>query len=364
MNMSLAPPAALVVALFLGAPSPAVELPPELPLWEKARPGNTAGSDVEERVRSHKAPAASLTGLNRAFSCVSVPTYSIHRPRNPNGVGLVICPGGGFRDVWLDREGHDLAIWLKDHHVTCLVLKYRTRSANDIRSADAWQSYQRTVRTEGWQAIRILRRQASGLGLQPDKIGICGFSAGGHLAISCALYAEPKRPENEITGMPDFAGLFYPGIPDDIGQVIESRAKPQSAVPGICPFFIVNACDDKLTPADKCVDFYARLLKAKVNAELHVFSKGSHGFGLGAGRGESTAIWPSSFGLFRKIRGSCHPRISNRAACRGSSHAAGRTAWDPRPPFWWAGDAERGPSQAIRPRSYQETRPDALARPP
>ena len=284
-----------IAQLFLGTPLQAVDLPPELPLWEKPTPDYAIREDVKEQVRSYKAQPGSPSGLNRVFSSVSSPTYSIHRPRNPNGVGLVICPGGGFRDVWLDREGHDLAIWLKNHNVTSLVLKYRTRLANDKSSANAWQNYQRVVQADGRQAIRVLRKQAEGLGLKTNKIGICGFSAGGHLAISCLLHTEPKLPENKVSGMPDFAGLFYPGIPDDIGQVIESRTAPENDASVICPIFIINARVDRLTPAEKCVDFYSMLLRAGVNAELHVFGKGSHGFGLGTGRGKSTAIWPTSF---------------------------------------------------------------------
>jgi len=224
-----------------------------------------------------------------------MPTYSIHRPEKPNGVGLVICPGGGFRDVWpgggfrdvwIDREGHDLALWLKDHNVTSLVLKYRMRPAN-LSGPNAWQDYQRAVLADGTQAIRILRKQAKNLGLQPDKIGICGFSAGGYLAISCALQGEPQS-EDQVNGKPDFTGLFYPGIPDQAAQWIETDKE-------IGPMFIVNARVDKLTPAPKCVDFYALLLQTGVNAELHVFGKGSHGFGMGQGRGESVAMWPASF---------------------------------------------------------------------
>ena len=283
-----------IAALPLAAPLQAADLPPELPLWEKQPSDYPIGQAVKEQVRSVPAPPGSPSGLNRAFSSVSVPTYSIHRPRNPNGVGLVICPGGGFRDVWIDREGHDLALWLKDHNVTSLVLKYRTRPA-DLTPANAWQDYQRAVQADARQAIRILRKEAPDLGLQPNKIGICGFSAGGQLAMMCALQPEPKPPETEVSGMPDFAGLFYPGIPDDVGQLIENRTAPGSAAPGICPIFIMNARDDKLTPAAKCVDFYAKLLKAGVKAELHVFGKGSHGFDLGTGRGASAAIWPASF---------------------------------------------------------------------
>ena len=272
----------------------AAELPPELPLWEKESPDPPIHHGVKEQVRSHQAQPGSPSGRNRAFSSVSAPTYSIHRPETPNGVGLVICPGGGFRDIWIDREGHDLAIWLKDQNVTSLVLKYRTRPS-EIGSREAWQNYQGAVQADGRQAIRILRKNADDFGLNPNKIGICGFSAGGHLAISCALLGEPKSRETKVSGMPDFAGLFYPGIPDGAGRMIESRSATASATRPICPMFIVNARVDKLTPADKCIDFYATLLKAGVNAELHVFSNGGHGFGLGDGRGESTALWPTSF---------------------------------------------------------------------
>ena len=281
--------AALTATLSLGTSVSAVELPPEVPLWEKGSPEHPIRLEVEEQVRSHQAQPGSPTGQNRAFSSVSSPTYSIHIPEKPNGVGLVICPGGGFRDIWIDREGHDLAIWLKDYNVTSLVLKYRTRPT-EISSKAIWQNYQNAVQADGRQAIRILREQAQKLGLQPNKIGICGFSAGGHLAISCAL-----SPESQTGGSPDFAGLFYPGVPDEAREWIESRSAPASATRPICPMFIVNARVDKLTPADKCVNFYASLLRAGVNAELHIFGRGSHGFGMGDGRGASTALWPTSF---------------------------------------------------------------------
>ena len=114
MNMSPILLAVIIVTLSLGTRLQAVDLPPELPLWEKGSPDKPIQHEGEGQVRSVRAQPGSPSGLNRAFSSVSSPTYSIHRPQNPNGVGLVICPGGGFRDVWLDREGHDLAIWLKD----------------------------------------------------------------------------------------------------------------------------------------------------------------------------------------------------------------------------------------------------------
>jgi len=272
-----------------------LELPPQRPLWEDGPPGDANARAVEERLRSYPARPESPSGSNRAFSSVTSPTYSIHRPARPNGVGLVICPGGGFRDVWIDREGHDLALWLEEHGVTSLVLKYRTRVPGDETRPDFWQDYQRIVQEDGRQAIRVLRTRANELGLRPDRIGICGFSAGGHLAINCALLPDPNAATTHVSRMPDFAGLFYPGVPDGIEKVIESRTAPDSTTGDICPLFIVNARVDRLTPADKCVAFYAALLKAGIDAELHVFSKGGHGFGLGVGRGKSTELWPKSF---------------------------------------------------------------------
>ena len=283
------------VSFLLSASLPAVDLPPELPLWEKPPVDPPIRTDVQEQVRFVEPQPGSPSGSNRVFSSISLPTYSIHSPPHPNGVGLVICPGGGFRDVWLDREGHDLAILLKEHNVTSLVLKYRTFAASDKGPANTWSNVLRAAEEDARQAVRVLRKRASALQMDPGRIGICGFSAGGQLALKCALYAEPRPPEGEVTAVPDFAGLFYPGIPDDVTQVMANRPASGPAAAGLSPFFIINACDDKLTPAGKCVDFYRMLLTAGVKAELHVFGKGSHGFDLGTGRGESVAIWPASF---------------------------------------------------------------------
>lgn len=286
----------VLCAIGAGALAAEVGLPEEQPLWQRQPAEPLIRYDVAEQVRSPEPAPGSPSGSNRVFSYVSEATYSIHRPDRPNGVGLVICPGGGYRDVWLDREGHDLAIWLKQHGVTSLVLKYRTNSGpDDDQRAFSWKQYLPAVEADARQAIRILREQAAELGLQTNKVGISGFSAGGNLALISALNAEPKQEARHTSGMPDFAGLFYPWFREDYHSQIESRSAPESATRGICPMFIMNARDDRATPATACVDFYAALLKAGVNAELHVFSKGSHGFDLGTGRGESAAIWPTSF---------------------------------------------------------------------
>jgi acetyl esterase/lipase len=225
------------------------------------------------------------------FSYVATPTYAIHQApaASANGVGLVICPGGGYRDVWLDREGNDLAIWLKSRGITSLVLKYRTDDGRKGVDRDfPWDVYLPAVFADGRQAIRVLRSQAAALNLDPQKIGICGFSAGGNLAFNAVFRPEPNPDAQAVSSEPDFAGLFYPWLRDDVGAMVAGAKR-------IPPLFIINAADDQMTPVGQCVDFYQVLLKANARAELHIFSKGNHGFDLGEGRGESAPLWKESF---------------------------------------------------------------------
>jgi len=289
----------ILTLIGIASSSRSAVLPEEKPLWPEADVDNRIQYESGEQVRTNDAPQGSLSGMNRVFGFVSDPSYSIHRaPKDiGNGVGLVICPGGGYREVWLDREGHDLALWLKGRGVTSLVLKYRTNSAKDGGEENYdWDTYLPAVFADAHQAIRLLRSRATELKLDPDKIGICGFSAGGNLAFNAVFRPEPESKPNRISGEPNFAGLFYPWFREDFGAMVASKEQ-------VPPLFIMNAIDDRLTPVDRCLDFYQTVLEAGVQAELHLFSKGGHGFDLGEGRGESTAIWTESFAAWLKDAG-------------------------------------------------------------
>ncbi len=281
----------VLLVAFVPLVSRGADLPPERLLWADGEPERQITYEEKEGVRSPPPPAGSPSGSNRVFSYVSKPTYSIHRAPESvaNGVGLVICPGGAYVDVWLDREGHDLAIWLKDRGVTSLVLKYRTNAGNGDKRKYTWGDYLPAVEADARQAIRVLRRQAPSLDVDPARIGICGFSAGGHLALSVSLFPEREGGAKDVSGAPDFAGLFYPWLRDDYASHIEKSA---ASIP---PLFIMNSREDRATPAPRCVEFYSQLLEAGVRCELHVFEKGGHGFDLGDGRGASTALWKTSF---------------------------------------------------------------------
>jgi acetyl esterase/lipase len=275
----------------IAAPAGAAALPEQRPLWPEDKFHNPICYDEGERVRTNAPVAGSPSGFNRVYGSVAEPTYTIHRAPEgiANGVGLVICPGGGYWEVWLDREGHDLALWLQARGVTSLVLKYRTNSTKGggEREYD-WDTYLPAVFADAHQAIRLLRSQAAELKLDPNKIGICGFSAGGNLAFNTVFRPEPERQAERISAEPNFAGLFYPWFREDFAEMVAN----QKVIP---PLFVMNAIDDQVTPVDRCLEFYQAVRKAGGRTELHLFSKGGHGFDLGVGRGESAALWMESF---------------------------------------------------------------------
>ena len=280
-----------VLLLFVGATL--AEPIQDIPLWGDRLEKNPIRYEDPDRVREPKAPEGSPSGRNRVFSRVETPTYSIHRPPSElaNGVGLVICPGGGYVDVWLDREGHDLGIWLARRGVTSLVLKYRTNARGEGESAPGrydWETYLPAVAADGREAIRIMRSQADDLGIHPQRIGIAGFSAGGHLAFTVGFDSRFQGKRQPIGGQPNFVGLFYPWLWDGFQDV----ARAAESIP---PTFIMNGAPDPVTPASLAVELYQILLEREVSSELHVFARGAHGFDLGDGRGESAALWKVSF---------------------------------------------------------------------
>jgi len=265
-------------------------LPEEKPLWPQTGWDNPIHYDVPEAMHEHPPGKGSLSGVNRVYSYVSAPTYSIHEPPagTATGLGLVICPGGGFRELWMDREGHDLALWLKKYGVTSLVLKYRTNAELEGgKRKYPSEVYIPAIVGDAHEAIRILRAHLVELNANTQRVGICGFSAGGALAMY-AVFQPGDSTAKEVNGQPDFAGLFYPGLRNLDAEVVKTAKQ-------IPPMFIINAIDDPMTPVTPCVEFYQLLLKAGAHAELHLYNKGGHGFDMGEGHGNSVALWKESF---------------------------------------------------------------------
>jgi acetyl esterase/lipase len=282
------------VTLLLWNLDSIAQLPAEKPLWPDGIPANPVKYN-EELVRTSDPATGSLSQMNRVFSCVSVPTYIIHRPakNNNTGVALVICPGGGFRDVWLDREGNDLGLWLAEKGITSLILKYRTYNTDAEGFNLKRNIYDPEVYADARRAIYILRSNATELNIDKKKIGIAGFSAGGTLALTATIgMYENELPAyarfREADASPDFAGLFYPGLSP--GLIIASGTKKT-----LPPVFIINGGEDTVTPARNCIELYNVLTANKVKVEMHIYAKGGHGFDSGLGRGNGISTWRDSF---------------------------------------------------------------------
>lgn len=175
------------------------------------------------------------------------------------GIGIVVAPGGGHHHLAIDHEGHDVARWLNTHGIAAFVLKYRLAKAD---GNDGSISVDKEVLADGRRAIQIVRERAADWKLNPSRIGIMGFSAGGELAALTAMHYESGT-------RPDFTVLIYPYIRPETKKIDKNTP----------PAFLVHADDDKLSSAIS-VEYYLDLKKAGVSAELHIYSTGGHGFGL------------------------------------------------------------------------------------
>ncbi|WP_282136014.1 alpha/beta hydrolase [Seonamhaeicola maritimus] len=197
---------------------------------------------------------------------VSIPTLTVYSPApdKANGTAVVICPGGAFIALAIDKEGTNVAKRLVEKGVTCFVLKYRlNRSLTTDPTETKRDSIVRPLAiADGRSAILYVRRHAADFNIEPDRVGIMGFSAGGTVtAASLFNYSKENRP--------DFAAPIYPFFPSTMLGTVGNDAPP---------LFIVAASDDRL--ALHSVDLYSQWLTTKHDAELHMYAKGGHGFGM------------------------------------------------------------------------------------
>jgi len=232
----------------------------------------------------------------------------------PRGA-VVVCPGGGYGGLAMDHEGHQIARWLNDHGIAAFICDYRHRGKGYGHPAPL-QDAQR--------AIRTVRARAAEFGVDPNKIGIIGFSAGGHLT-STALTHFDKGDENSDdpvmrqSSRPDFGILCYPVIAFDqpythrgsqnnlIGadapkELVESLSNEKQVTSETPPTFLFHTFEDKAVPPENSIVFYEACIKNKVPAELHVFEKGPHGVGLAA-KIPGTNAWPALCIEWLKARG-------------------------------------------------------------
>ena len=240
--------------------------PEVIELFPDGAPGAPAdpGKEVwEERGKGY---------VDRSVLNVHVPTVTVYRASAEISLGaaIIVAPGGAYHHLAIDKEGHDVAKWLASLGVTGVVLKYR------LPKTEGGVYSMQTPLEDMRQAIRLVRKRANRWGLDSDKIGVMGFSAGGDLAIR----ASTQIPDSETdTLAPSFTILGYTAIMEDL--------RVHAKTP---PAFLVHAADDRVDP-NYSVKYFQALEAADIPAELHIYSEGGHGFGLRE-RGLPVSGWP------------------------------------------------------------------------
>lgn len=275
------------MALEINQPISAQEI---IPLWKGTAPGSekfTGKEHVEERGTPEQSTEW-ITG-------VSEPTLTLFdaTTKDHSKTAMIICPGGGYGGLSQTKEGTEIAQWLAKQGVTCFVLKYRHGGGPHQHPVPL---------TDVQRAVRTVRSLAKDKGYSPDRIGVMGFSAGGHLASSVGTHFDEGNKDaadmiEQQSCRPDFLVLIYPVIsmeadvthggslanllgekPDD--ELVQLMSNDTQVTEQTPPTFIVHASDDAAVPVENALRFYRALVGHKVPAELHMFAEGGHGFGM------------------------------------------------------------------------------------
>ena len=292
MRLVLTWVAVLVVSWSLAAACPAAEMV-QIPLWAGGAPGEPATLPANQ-------PMLFLTRPDG--------TAATH-------TAVVICPGGGYVHLAMDKEGHKFAEWFNSRGVTAFVLRYR-RSDTGHHHPMPLLDVQR--------AIRTVRARAGEWNIDPAKIGVMGFSAGGHLASTAGTLYDAGDPQatdpiDRVSSRPDFMILCYPVItmtapymhkgsrdnllgPNADEALARSVSSELHVSPDTPPTFLFQTDADTTVPAENAVAFYLALRRAGVPAELHVYQNGHHGLGL-AKSVPGTCNWTDQLSDWLKIRG-------------------------------------------------------------
>ena len=268
-----------------------------IPLWSVKIPGSIQAMGYQE-IETFK--DKKLQNIRR----VTTPTLSVFLPekKKHNGTAVIIFPGGGYAYLTMDKEGFKVARWLNTLGITAVVLKYR------LPSDEIMEDKTNGPLQDAQEAVRFVRRNAIKWKIDLNKIGIIGFSSGGHLAATLSThYLENLYPNNDtISARPSFSMLIYPVISMKVGishqgsrdnllgktpsDSLITKFSLETQVSNLTPAtFLVHSSDDASVSVENSLKYYQALIKHKVPAELHIYEKGGHGFGLGVK--ETSQFW-------------------------------------------------------------------------
>ena len=270
-----------------------------LRLWDGAGPLPVAAEKPEAYLALDPGQDPDITRLAN----VTEPSITVYHPpaNKRTGTCVLICPGGGYYILAMKHEGSQVAEWLNSIGVTSVVLKYRVPSPKG-------EPPQRRPLLDAQRAMTVIRSRAAEWHVNPDRIGVLGFSAGGHLAAWLLCEGDRRAPgypgrTDEPTCRPNFGVLVYPAY---LAAPDRQRDKPvlrPDQKPG--PVFFVHAADDALGP-ENSIEFFLELKRAGVPGELHVYQQGGHGFGM-LKRGQPVHDWPARCAAWMDAQGWLKP---------------------------------------------------------
>src|SRR6266436_6257816 len=247
-------------------------------LWPNGAPGSE-GKTGEEKVRIYENGEHIISSVHR-------PSITLYLPAKDGATGaaVIVIPGGGHRELWMDHEGYNVAQWLSDHGVAAFILKYRL-----AREEGSTYTIEGHALADIKRAIRLVRSRASEWGIDPKRIGVMGFSAGGELAaLASTRYdagtSSATDPVERESSKPAFQALLYPAIPHDMNL---SKETP--------PAFMACGGDDRQDIAQGLPELYLALKRAGVSAELHVYAGVGHGFGVRESNRPPVSGWTQVF---------------------------------------------------------------------
>jgi endo-1,4-beta-xylanase len=246
----------------------------EIPLWQDGAPGAQNAPDVSQPSENPKLP--------KKFTVVNHPSIYVFLPPQgeANGAAMVVAPGGGHSQLVIDKEGWEVADWLNKNGIAAFVLKYRL-----ARAPGSHYTVQGDALADASRAMRIVRSRATEWGVDPNRIGFIGFSAGGELSALMETRFDAGNgsagdPIDRVSSRPDFAVVVYPGFKP--GTITVPKNAP--------PTFLVCADDDP-SHVVTTVNLYLDLHKQGISSEMHIYASGKHGFGLRA-TNLPVATWP------------------------------------------------------------------------
>jgi acetyl esterase/lipase len=295
----------LALWLCLACPVAAADNPQVVDLWPGKPPDEPGTIGAEKTLLSPKLDRkqVEVTEPTRMVTNVTSPTLTIYRPAKDKdtGTAVLICPGGGYWNLYWQLEGEEVAEWLNRLGVTAIILKYRVpRRPDEPKGEPARRPLQ-----DAQRAVRLVRSRAKEWGIDPQHIGMVGFSAGGHLVVATATGFQERTYDpiddiDKLSSRPDFAVGVYPGYlkAKDKDELAPSLRVPADAP----PIFLAHGGDDLISSPEHSVILYLALKRAGVPAELHVYAGCAHDFGVRSSD-RSCSTWTQSCARWLRQQG-------------------------------------------------------------